>query len=119
MARKHRPPEDDDLDDNDEPDFSPVPRPAETDIEVDDFDDGLTIRVPPVGIWKGARPLLVMGILVCGFLTVFDTFILFAAANIKQGKADGLWIMLAFSALFWLLGIFCLLAAVNVGRRKA
>ena len=54
-------------------------------------------------------------------MVVFDGIALSSmlAANNPQANADGGWALVAFSGLFWAVGIAMLLGAINMGRRKA
>lgn len=113
--------DEDDFDDRDERDYQPT-KPADSLIEVEQLSEQeLTIRIPPAGIWKGSKGLFLFSLFWCGFLVVFDGIALSSmlAANNPQANADGGWALVAFSGLFWAVGIAMLLGAINMGRRKA
>src|SRR5688572_26318567 len=109
------------LEDADDPfdnDFElpPPPRPTETNIEVDDFDDGLTIRVPARGIWKGSGGLMVGAIIWCGIMTLFSSIMICGILGDDQagGKFEGLPIFAGIIGLFWLVGLGMLLGAIDM-----
>lgn len=94
--------------------------PEGTEIQFDRFDDGVTIKVPPAGIWRGSKGLLTFAILWCGFMTMFDGIILFAFLHPDAVDApENPWPMVLFSLLFWAVGIAVLLSAIHMGRRQA
>ncbi len=99
-------------------DLPPV-KPSDSLIEIDELGEReITIRIPPLGIWKGSAGLFVFSLIWCGFMVVFDGVALSSMLpNIFQHKDA--WVFIGFSALFWLVGLGMLLAAINMGRRKA
>lgn len=102
--------------DQDEIDTIPA-RPAGSSIEVKHFEDGISITVPPAGLWKGSRGLFGFGVLWCGFMTVFTSMMVGIGAF---GKVEGnVWLMLLFVAVFWIVGLGMLLGGINMGRRQA
>jgi hypothetical protein len=106
---------------NDAPDLEPaLTQPADSKIAVDKFEGGLTIQVPPAGLWKGSSGMFFFALLWNGFMTVFTSAVICGGLN-SEDKPDetALWIFPLFLALFWAVGIGLLLGALNMGRRSA
>ncbi len=99
-------------DEDEEEEDLPTHAPAGTDIRCDHHADGLTIEVPPAGVWKGSKGLFAFSLLWCGFMALVSIFLIFA-------EGDGDTMPLAFVGLFWLVGIIILLSSINMGRRKS
>lgn len=103
---------------------SPPPSAAgKGQITLSRFPDGLTIEVPPAGIWRGSRGLIFFAV-VWLVITIPISFALFGAllAARQQAKADGLGLFLSCFVMmpaFWAVGIGLLLAAINMGVRRA
>jgi hypothetical protein len=92
-------------------------QPAGSDVQVDSFDGGVTLRVPPRGLRKGSAGLfqfsIVWLVMVGGFTTIF------VVAGLGQGGLGAMFGALAFMSLFWLAGAGMFLAGWNMGRRDA
>ena len=89
-------------------------RPAGTPVVCERFADGVTFEVPPAGI-RGSAGLFVFALFWCGFITVFSTMFLRA----DKGADGNMWIFGGVVLLFWCIGIGMLLAAIDMGRRRA
>lgn len=111
--------DDDDASWTDEP-ATTVPHgpPSGSDIEVETFADGLTIRIPPAGLRKGTSGLFTFSLVWNGAMLLFTTLFVFAMFN-HQANNDGMWVVIGFLALFWAVGIGTLCGALNMGWRKA
>jgi hypothetical protein len=97
---------------------TPLPQPANSAITIARFPDGLTMNVPPAGLWRGTQGLFPFAIVWNGFMAVFTPFTLTAIFNGK-GADQAAWIVPALLSLFWLVGIGILLGGLNMGRRRA
>jgi hypothetical protein len=98
--------------------------PAGSNILCETFPDGVTVQIPPAGVWKGSKGLFVFGILwlaIVGPISLCLIGGLFGAIGVQAKKPDAnaLWIMPLVMSLFWAVGIGMLLAAINMGKRKA
>jgi hypothetical protein len=94
-------------------------KPAGSSITIERFPDGVTIQVPPAGLWRGSHGLFAFAVIWLGFTVPVSLCViggLVAGKDNAQGNAGML--PLLFS-LFWLVGIGMLLAAINMGRQKA
>lgn len=91
------------------------PRPDNAVSAVEVRDDGVTITVPPVGVWKGSKGGLGFSIMWNGFMLFITCGWVFAG---KQGGGDLLFVA-GILGLFWVIGIWMLIAAINAGRRMA
>ncbi len=85
-------------------------------VRLEERADGLTLTVPPAGIMRGSKGLFVFGIIWNTFMTVFTTIFLTASKSKKEADELVFWV---FIAVFWLIGCAMLLAAINMGRRRA
>jgi hypothetical protein len=88
-------------------------RPAGSRVQVEQQPNSVVLKIPPAGLVRGSRGLFVFAIIWLGFMVVFTSFVLFS------GPGDGLVIFLIFIVLFWGIGIAVLLAAINMGWRRA
>ena len=96
------------------------PRPTASPITIERFPDGISIRVPPAGLWRGSKGLFVFSLLWNGFMAIVSAMmvgIALGANNMPDETAT--WVLPLFLAVFWLVGIGLLLSALNMGRREA
>jgi hypothetical protein len=96
--------------------------PAGSSISVDRFPDGLTIQVPPAGLWQGAKGLFVIALIWNGFFLVLSPCLLAAIFNPgaqRHGNPQVIWVLPLILSIFWFAGIGLLLASINMCRRKA
>jgi hypothetical protein len=125
-----QPPEDEDVadeetdlatedDDDEEYDESWFARPADTQIKIERFPDGLTIEVPPAGLWGGTHGLFFFALLWNGFMAVFSVLMLGVFFGGEAKKDQSVWLVPGLLSLFWLVGIGILLGSLNMGRRRA
>ncbi len=75
---------------------------------------GFTLVLPPTGVWRGSRGMLLFSFVWCGFMAVFTCVFLFASGRTSGSDAP----FFLFTSLFWAIGIAMLLGAVNMGRRR-
>jgi hypothetical protein len=92
--------------------------PAGSPIKIERFPDGLTIEIPPAGLWRGSQGLFFFAVLWNGIIGII-TFCLLGAILGGDAKDNSIWALPAFLSIFWLVGIGILLAALNMGLRKA
>src|SRR5690349_16764475 len=88
-------------------------------ITAERFPDGLTITVPPAGLWRGTAGLFPFAIIWNGFMIVFTPGLLLGTLGGKDFQQTAAIVVPAVLALFWLVGIGLLLGALNMGRRQA
>jgi len=88
-----------------------VMKPPHCPIAIQDIPNGFTVSIPPAGIWKGSKGLFFFSLCWNGFIVFFTTVM------VRDGGTPPIlaWAMIA---LFLVIGIGLLLAAVNMGRRK-
>jgi hypothetical protein len=86
----------------------PAAPPADSQITIDRFADGLTIQIPPAGI-RGTKGLFFMAIFWNGAMVFFSAIFL----------GGGEIALIGILSLFWLVGIGLLLGALNMARRRA
>jgi hypothetical protein len=95
-------------------------QPAGSKIAVDKFEGGLTLQVPPAGLWKGTSGLFFFAVIWNGFMTVFTSAVVCAGVQAENMPDDSsLWILPLFLSIFWAVGIGLMLGALNMGRRSA
>jgi hypothetical protein len=123
--------DDEDLDDEEDKDWTDagdasadlepaLTQPSGSKIAVDKFEGGLTLQVPPAGVWKGSSGMFFFALIWNGFMTVFTSGVVCGGLN-AENKPDetALWIFPLFISLFWAVGIGLMLGALNMGRRSA
>lgn len=111
--------DDDDASWMEEPATTTLPDPpAGSDIEVETFADGLTIRIRPAGLRKGTSGLFTFSLVWNGAMLLFTTLFLVAMLS-NRANNDDMWVVMGFLALFWAVGIGTLCGALNMGWRKA
>jgi hypothetical protein len=94
-------------------------QPTGTPVKLARFDDGLTIEVPPGGLWKGSCGLFPFAILWNLIVGIITTAIIAAFLGSGQKQDQGLLFPIAILSVFDLVGVALLLASVNMGRRRA
>ena len=121
-ARMADPPQDE-FDRDSEGAGAPSPalrQPADSPIKIERFPDGLTIEVPAAGLWRGSSGLFGFAVIWNGIIGLISFCLLAAVFGNNRAKPqDGAWIFPLLLSLFWLVGIGLLLAAINMGRRRA
>jgi len=90
-------------------------RPKASNVKLERFDDGLTLKVPPAGL-KGSKGLFGFSLFWCGLMAVFTSIV--ALAGIDTGDSS-IWILVGFLALFWLIGAGLMAGALNMAKRQA
>ena len=100
---------------------SAIIQPEDSPILVSQREDGLTLTVPPVGVFKNKAGLFSFGIIWCSFMAVFTGMTLWDE-GVSTGDIDGFWegaMFVCFILLFWTIGIGMLVAGWNMGRRQS
>src|SRR5438874_13652786 len=97
----------------------PPAQPAGSQIAVERFADGVTITVPPAGLFGGTQGLFVFALIWNGFVGVFTAVMLGVFLGTAAKHDQAIWIAPAILSIFWLVGIGVLLASINMGRRQA
>jgi hypothetical protein len=88
-------------------------------VEVEQFPDGVTFRIPPLGVWKGSAGMFPFGVLF-GVVTGGFT-ILFAGAGAAQGGAGAggpIFGAIGIMGIFWLISGGMLLGGYVLGTRE-
>jgi hypothetical protein len=98
--------------------LGPAPtQPAGSQIAIERFADGISISVPPAGLWRGSAGLFVFALLWNGIMLVIAAVLVVIALNAKPDKDA--WIFPLALSFFGLAGIGLLLIAIHMGRRQA
>jgi hypothetical protein len=93
--------------------------PPKSPITIDRFADGLTIQVPPAGLW-GTKGLFLFALVWNGFMAVFTPVMVGGVMFGNDAKQEGaIWVLPLFLSIFWLVGIGLLLGSLNMARRRA
>ena len=98
----------------------PAP-PAGSQITIERFADGLTIQIPPAGLWRGTKGLFLFAVIWNGFLLVLTPCLVGAVLG-NEGKKNAdqaMWVLPLILSIFWLVGMGILLGSINMARRKA
>lgn len=93
-------------------------QPAGSKIILEQSADGVTLTVPPAGIWRGSKGGFFFSLLWCGFMTVFTSIIVGAAFGDVKGR-ENLLVFFIVIPVFWGIGIAMMLGAINMGKRRA
>jgi hypothetical protein len=81
---------------------------------------GMTIEIPPAGVWKGSHGLMFMAVLWNGFVSFAVMMAVLVMAGVLEGEGDAEpWVMGLALVPFVAVGIWMLLTAINMGRRHA
>lgn len=95
-----------------------VPRPADTDITLVRRTDGLTITIPPAGVWRAAKPLVIMSVIWNISTMVAAGVFLFPLFT----SGPGAWFLPGFAVFAFLpcsaIGVVLILIAWNMGCRQ-
>ncbi|MBC8351236.1 MAG: hypothetical protein H8E66_04580 [Planctomycetes bacterium] len=95
-------------------------QPADSTATIDRRPYGITIEIPPVGLWKGSKGLFFFAMIWNAFMSIFVVVGVLGAAGVIQVEGDGPpWMMLLLSLPFVAVGVALLTSAVNMGRRHA
>ena len=112
---------DDDLEREDEP-IEPLPQPTDSRIEVEHFEDGLNVRIPPAGLWRGSGGLFLFSLLWNGAVSFIAVAVMMAAVGALPNNNppnNDLWGVLCGFSLFGLIGAGMFCVALNMGLRRA
>jgi hypothetical protein len=100
-------------------DVVPAPtQPTGSVIELNRFADGVTIRVPPAGLWRGNHGLFFFSLLWNGFMLIFSPATIGGVLLADKQEGDT-WIILPLLGVFWAVGIGMMLAGIHMGKREA
>src|SRR3954468_72561 len=97
----------------------PPAQPAGSQITIERFADGVTIKVPPAGLVGGTQGLFVFALIWNGIVGLITAVMLAAFFGAAAKQEQAFWIAPAILSVFWLVGIGVLLASVNMGLRQA
>jgi hypothetical protein len=94
-------------------------QPADSAVQMEQFPDGVSFRIPPAGVWKGSAGMfqfgLLFGVVTAGFTAVF------AGAAVAQGGAWAAGAVLGATgimSIFWLVSGGMLYAGWMMGTRE-
>jgi hypothetical protein len=122
-ALKQPPDEDDDPIDGDDDELpveeAALGQPVGSQIIVERFADGVTIQVPPAGLFRGTQGLFVFALLWNIVVVAISAVVLGALLDPNVKPDNSIWIPPAFMSIFLLVGIGMLLGSINMGRRRA
>ena len=90
-------------------------QPAGSLVRVEENTGGVTLAVPPPGLWRGSMGLFFFSLLWCAFMAVFTTVIALPGTK-KEGPV---WTIILFLLGFWAIGLGMMAIAINLGRRTA
>jgi hypothetical protein len=94
-------------------------QPAGSSIVIDRFPDGLTIQVPPAGLWRGTHGIFAFGVIWMVAVTFIGAVLLGALLDGNMKDKNAAIIVPAVMSVFWLAGLGLLLTGINLGTRKA
>ena len=96
-------------------------QPADSDAVCELRPDGLSITIPPAGVRKGSKGLIGGAIVWNAIVVGISVFFLLFQLGIIESKdgGDAPWFAWLILGLFLAIGVWMLLAAINMGRRRA
>src|SRR5262245_12715141 len=74
-------------------------QPLVSAIRIEKHPDGVTITVPPAGVWRGSQGLFLASLLWCGVMTLFSGCFGFALATGPNADRPS-WVVVPFIAAF-------------------
>ncbi len=110
------------VDDKSEPTSKPqaLKKPVGSQVTIEQRDDGVTVRVPPAGVWCASKGLLCFALLWNAFVLVFLVMLVLTLFGVFEAEVDtNPWVVLVFLTPFVAVGVGVLLAAINTGKRYA
>jgi hypothetical protein len=97
-----------------DPDLADYPeQPVTSRVQVEQQPNSVVLTVPPLGVWRGSKGLFLFGFLWCAFMAVVT------CAPLMGGMQGNWLIFMLVGIVFWAFGIAMLLAAINMGHRRA
>jgi hypothetical protein len=93
-----------------------IEKPPDSPIRLETTANGLSLVIPPAGLWKGSKGLFLFAIVWCLFMT-FVTGLPIFGSHVKLEAS--VWVIMLILSLFWAIGLGLLAGAINMGRRRA
>jgi hypothetical protein len=90
-------------------------QPADSRVQVEEHTAGVTLTVPPPGLWRGSMGLFFFSLLWCAFMGVFTTIVV--SSGVKMNGS--IWVAILAMFGFWAVGLGMMAIAINLGRRTA
>jgi hypothetical protein len=90
-------------------------QPAGSNAVLETQADGITVTLPPAGLWRGTRGFFPFSVAWCALLGIGTLALLV----IQPPLGEGLWTVLLVLTAFWIGGIVFLLVGLNMGLRRA
>ena len=100
--------------DTSEPLDEDVKQPEGSQIQVEEYPTGVTLTVPPAGVWRGSKGLCFFGFLWCGIISVFSLVALLATPGDEVP-----WFAYPILVGLFAIGAAVLLGGINMGIRRA
>jgi hypothetical protein len=94
----------------------PLYQPPDSTAEYAELKNGISIVVPPSGLWKGSKGLFFFSILWNGFISVFAVVMVKSVLG-GSNSSESPWVLL-FLLPFIAVGLGILYASINMGRRR-
>ena len=99
------------------PEFADVAeKPAGSRLNLESRANGLLLAVPPAGLWRGSKGLLVFGLIWCSIMGLITGL----SISINHKNSAGMpWLVILIFGAFWLIGMSVVTGAINMGCRRA
>lgn len=95
-------------------------QPADSTARIERRDYGITMEIPPVGLWRGSKGLFFFALIWNVFMSIFIVVGTLGAMGAIEVEGDGPpWLMLVIISPFVAVGISLMVTAINMGRRHA
>jgi hypothetical protein len=89
--------------------------PPDTRVVIERCPDGVTLTIPPAGIWYGSKGLFPFGLIWSLIVGVMSAVLLMSGKPIEHNA----WVAYATLIVFSLVGVGALMQAIQMGRRRA
>ncbi len=97
-------------------------QPAGSRAVLEEHADGVTITLPPAGLWRGSKGLFAFALFWNGFMAVFTAIVVGTRLFGNQVPGADFAVLAIFGSvivLFWAVGAGMMLGALHMGRRQA
>ena len=97
-----------------------IDQPSDSKATIERRDHGITIEIPPAGVWKGSKGMFAFALAWNAFMSIFIVVGILGAVGAIKVEGDGPpWLMLVIMLPFVAVGVTMAISAVNMGRRRA
>ena len=96
-----------------------IRQPAGSKVTLQERVDGITLAVPPVGLWKGSRGMFLMALFWNGLVWTMLAMMITSSLSGDGEPLSEMWPAFLFLSLFVAVGLGLLAGSISAGRRQA